>query len=190
MRRSKTFSRAAFLPVAIVILFGTACVPGFLMRAGTPDVVVVSPNANASQVTSPGSDAHFVQVDDYFVMEQPLAGQGFVYSALGKMLTAPAPKTDNKGKFRRLPDNQELWTQYYTKTRIAQAADYVLNKEVFFSNYLDSYGNYRAPESLAEAQNGWWMKARVSDISELHKGFLTVSGGYRVNLNALRVAAQ
>ena len=177
----------AALSAALLLLLCAACMPRFLINAATPDVVVVSPSA--SQVTAPGSDAHFVQVDDYFVLEQALTDQSFVYAALGKMLTAPGINTNNQGRFRRVLDNQEVWTQFYGKTRIARAADYILNQEVYFPNQLDSYGNYRAPESSSEARSGWWMKARVTDISELHKGFLTVSGGYKVNLNALRVAA-
>ena len=182
------FNLLTVIIAALLLVLLSACMPRFLYNAATPDVVVVSPST--SQVTAPGSDAHFVQVDDYFVLEQPLTDQSFVYAALGKMLTAPGTNTNSQGKFRRDLDNQEIWTQYFGKTRIARTADYILNQEVVFPNFMDSYGNYRAPESSTEARTGWWMKARVTDISELHKGFLTVSGGYKVNLNALRVATQ
>lgn len=173
---------------ASLALVAAGCMPRFLINAATPDVVVVSA-PSAQQVTATGGDAHFILVDDYFVMEQALAGQDFVFAALGKMLTAPGPNTNNQARFRRILDNQELWSTHYAKTRLARTADYILNQTVWYPNYQDSFGNYRAPESDTEARSGWWMQARISDISELHKGWLTVTGGYRVNLNALRVTA-
>ena len=173
---------------AALTLFAAGCVPRFFLDSGFPDVAVVAKTPSSSQIPAPGVDAHFVYVDDYFITEEPLTNQSYVYAAVAKMIVAPSPATDNRGKFRRLMDNQEVWTRYYAKTRIATNADFTADKEVFFLNFLDSYGNYRAPESLSETQNSWWFKAKISGTTELHRGFLTVGGTYNVSLTALRVA--
>ncbi|MBW6514163.1 MAG: hypothetical protein K0B87_05345 [Candidatus Syntrophosphaera sp.] len=188
MNKLKLAKLMTVLGLAALTLLAAGCVPRFFLESGIPDVVVVAKTPSSSQIPAPGVDAHFVYVDDYFIMEEPLTDQSYVYAAVAKMVVAPSPATDNRGKFRRLMDNQEVWTRYYAKTRIATRADMIVDKEVFFLNYLDSYGNYRAPESLSETQNSWWFKARVSGTADLHRGFLTIGGGYNVSLNALRVA--
>lgn len=177
----------AVLGSAALMLMVSGCMPNFL-NSGLPDVVVVAKTPSTSQIPAPGVDAHFVYVDDYFIMEELLTDQSYVYASVAKMVIAPSPATNNRGKFRRVMDNQEIWTSYYAKTRIATSSDFVSGKQVFFLNFLDSYGNYRAPENLSETQNSWWYQAKISGISDMHRGFLTVGGGYNVNLNALRVA--
>ena len=175
------------LSLAAASIFLTGCMQRFILNSGIPDVVVVAHTPTSSQIPSPGSDAHFVQVDDYFIMEQELAEQSYVYATIAKMLSA-APVAGEEARFLRAMDSQQITTRYFTKTRKAIESDYQLGKAVFFLNYLDQFGNYRAPETSSEARNGWWMKARITDTSETHKGYLNVSGGYNVNLNALRVA--
>jgi hypothetical protein len=178
---------ACLFGIAILIILTSGCVPGFMLDSGIPDVVVVAQAPATSQVTSPAADAHFVVVNDYFIMEQPLVDQSYVYSAIARMEMAPSPATNDQGKFRRLLDDQAVWTKHYTKTRIARDTDFVEEVEIFFLNVVDDNGIYRAPQSSSECQTGWWYKARVTDISEKHRGFLTVSGGFRVHLNAIRV---
>lgn len=179
------------LAVLIAILAAlpilTGCVPRFL-NSRLPDVVVVDTTPNTSQVTSPGADAHFVMVDDYFIMEGPLEEQAYVYAAIGKMLEAPKGGS-GEARFNRLLDQQEIRTPYYAKTRRATENDYQLGREVFFLNSLDNEGNYRAPENASETQTGWWLKSKITDTSEVYRGLISITGGYKVNLNALRVVA-
>lgn len=185
----KFILKARFIAaISILMILISGCVPRFILDSGIPDVVVVAQSPATSQVTSPAADAHYVVVNDYLIMEQPLVDQTYVYSAIARMEMAPSPATNDRGKFRRLLDDQMVWTEHYAKTRIAKSADLVEENEIFFLNIVDDEGIYRAPQSLSESQSNWWYKARVTDISEKHRGFLTVSGGFRVHLNAIRVA--
>ncbi len=166
----------------------SACVPNSWLNSALPNPAVVAQPATSSQLPDAGTDAHFVRVDEYFVMEQPLSSQPFVFASLGRMQALPSPEHNNQSRFLRLMDSQLVWTSYFSKTRIAKSSDIVLDKEVFFLQLTDNTGNYRAPRSSTETRNGWWMKARITDLSNLDSGYITVSGGSFVNLNALRVA--
>ncbi|MDD4223968.1 MAG: hypothetical protein PHD87_05220 [Candidatus Cloacimonetes bacterium] len=173
---------------AAALLAITACVPNSWLNSALPNPAVVAQPATSSQVPDAGTDAHYVRVDEYFVMEQPLASQPVVFASLGRMQAVPSPDHDNQGRFLRLLDNHQIWTRYYNKTRIAKSSDLVLDKEVFFLQLTDDAGRYRAPRTSAETRGGWWMKARITDLGSIGNGYLQVSGGYNVNLNALRVA--
>ena len=100
----------------------------------------------------------------------------------------PTPDHNNQGRFLRLLDSQQVWTSHFSKTRIAKSSDLVLDKEVFFLQLTDPNGFYRAPQTLAETSGGWWIKARITDLSTKNNGYVKVSGGYNVHLNAIRVA--
>ena len=165
----------------------SGCVPRFL-NSRLPDVVVVTQNPSTSQVPTPGADAHFVMVDDYFVMETALDQQTYIYAAVGKMIEAPKGGS-NEARFNRLLDGQEVRTTYYAKTRRAAENDYIVGRDVYFLNSLDDEGNYRAPSSISETQTGWWLKSKITDTSEVYRGLISITGGYKVNLNALRVTA-
>ncbi len=188
--KSMILKAAYIMCMGILIILTAGCVPGFILDSGLPDVFVVAQAPATSQVTSPAADAHFVVVNDYFIMEQPLVDQTYVYSAIARMEMPPSPATNNRGKFRRLLDNQLVWTEHYSKTRIAKSSDLVEDNQIFFLNVVDGEGVYRAPQSISESQSSWWYQAKVTDTSQKHKGFLTVSGGFRVHLNAIRVTIQ
>ncbi|HOY84904.1 MAG: hypothetical protein LHW45_03250 [Candidatus Cloacimonetes bacterium] len=166
----------------------SACSPNSWLNSALPNPAVVAQPASSSQVPDAGTDAHFVRVDEFLVMEQPLATQPFVYASLGRMQALPTPDHNNQGRFLRLLDSQQIWTSHYSKTRIAKSSDITLDTEVFFLQLTDSAGYYRAPQNLAETSGGWWIKARISDISTKNNGYVKVSGGHNVRLNALRVA--
>ncbi len=173
--------------VSLLILLLSGCAPRFFQNTGLPNVAVVAHTPATSQVPAPGTDAQFVLVDDYLIMEEPLLAQNYTYGTIGKMLTAPTQASDNAGRFLRVMDGTEIWTKYFAKTRIANSSDYILTKEVLFADLTNNLGIYRAPENRTEAKNSWWFKARITDISEINRGYVMVSGGYKVNLSALRV---
>ncbi len=188
MRAYIKFYRSAALVAIAMALALSACVPNSWLNSALPNPAVVAQPATSSQVPEAGTDAHFVRVDEYFVMEQPLAKQPFVFASLGRMQAAPDPDHNNQSRFLRLLDSQQIWTSYYNKTRLARTSDLVLDKEVFFLQLTDAEGHNRAPQTGEETRGGWWMKAKITDISTTAVGYVKVSGGQNVNLNALRVA--
>ncbi len=188
MKKYRYYKSLAALALVLAALVTMACSPNSWLNSALPNPAVVAQPATSSQVPDAGTDAHFVRVDEYFVMEQPLAAQPFVFASLGKMQTLPSADHNNEGRFLRLVDSQQIWTQYFAKTRIAKSGDLVLDKEVFFLQITDPAGNYRPPQSSAETSGAWWMKARITDMSTKNNGYVKVSGGYNVNLNALRVS--
>jgi hypothetical protein len=172
----------------LLLLLATACVPRFLIRSGVPDVVVVANTPTSTQITPTGADAHFVQMDDYFIMEEPLGtGNDWVYATLAKMRQPAGAGTNNQAKFVRARDDAEVWTAYYLKTRTATAADLVLGRQVIAFDAQDGDGIYRSPASGAEARAGYWFTARITDLSELYRNVVGVGDGRRVRQNALRV---
>lgn len=185
---TKTYRQVAVLIALAAALAISACSPNSWLNSALPNPAVVAQPASSSQVPDAGTDAHFVRVDEYFVMEQPLTTQPFVFASLGRMQSLPTPDHNNQGRFLRLLDSQQVWTSHFSKTRIAKSSDLVLDKEVFFLQLTDPNGFYRAPQTLAETSGGWWIKARITDLSTKNNGYVKVSGGYNVHLNAIRVA--
>jgi len=193
MRKSikGTMFTAALAVLALATLLMTGCVPNLVIRPNTPDVVLVAPGTTTTtgpEVPTGGADRHFVQPDDYFIMESALENQEWIYASIAKMITPASDGTKFQGQFLRVLDGNTIWTKYFTKTRIATAEDLALGKEVYVFDNTDANGNYRAPESNSECRNNWWFKARITDLSELYKNLVMVSGGYKVNRDALRVA--
>lgn len=183
----KFYRSAALIAIAAALAL-SACVPNSWLNSALPNPAVVAQPATSSQLPEAGTDAHFVRVDEYFVMEQPLAKQPFVFASLGRIEAAPDPEHNNESRFLRFLDRQQVWTIYFNKTRLARNGDLVLDKEVFFLQLTDAKGNNRAPQTSEETRGGWWMKAKITDISTVADGYVKVSGGQNVNLNALRVA--
>lgn len=174
--------------LALVLMLG-ACMPRILIHSGVPDVVVVADTPTATQITPAGADAHFVQLDDYFIMEEDIGNDNpWVYATIGKLRQAASIETDNQARFLRVMDGADVWTRYYAKTRIATSDDIVLGKAIIAFDYQDENGDYRPPLTNQEARSGYWLKARIVDTSEMYRGVVMVSGGLKVKLNALRVA--
>ncbi len=185
----KTIKRYNALTAMALVIFALAmagCSSNFWQNRFLPSPAVVARPAS-SQVDDAGADAHYIRVDEYFVMEQPLTSQSFVFASLAKMQARPSPEHELQGRFLRLLDNVLIWSSHYTKTRVARESDLVLHREVFFLQLTDDTGKYRAPLTGEETRNGWWIKARITDLSDKNHGFVQASGGYRVHINALRV---
>lgn len=137
-----------------------------------------------------GSDAHYIQPDDYFVDKDAFVGKTWMYVMLAKVVTAPTAATKYEGQFMQVHDGKEIWTKNYWKTRIATRADIKLGAIViiFEGNHRDDA--YRPPATKKEARNEAWFMAKITDISDMYKGHVMVSGGYRVDLENMRVAVK
>ncbi len=133
------------------------------------------------------ADAHHIQDDDYFVSKQPYK-QGWMYVELAKMIVPAKPETKNEAQFMTVREGEELWTKYFFKTRIATVAECKVGTVVicFNDNVKDEV--YHAPEDKDSARSGSWFIAKITDMSDLYKGYLTVSGGYKIDKDNLRVS--
>lgn len=131
-------------------------------------------------------DAHFIQDDDYFVSDAPLK-QGYIWVHLAKMIQPAKPETKNEAQFMKVGSGEELWTKYYWKTRVAQINECKIGSTVIcFNDNIDN-DVYKAPEDKDSARNSLWFMAKITDMSDLYKGFITVSGGYKVDKENVRI---
>lgn len=134
-----------------------------------------------------GEDNHFLQADDYFVQEHPLGDHAWMYVSLAKVVSPPSSSTKGEGEFMKVVDGQNLWTGNYWRTRIAAKSELKLGMHVIAFNDNHHSDAYQAPEKKENARGGAWFYAKITDMSDLYKGYVTVSGNYKVGLNNLRV---
>lgn len=181
-------SRIKFISILTILLIAlTACVPRLKISSILPDVVqVASTTDDPAAPRNVTEDKHFVQTDDFFVSEIPLTDQESIYVNTAKMVTAPKAG-NNQGEFKLSRNDALIWTEHYRKTRIAKKEDLKVGKEVIFFRTVDANGHFRAPQNTTEAHTGDWLLSKIADISSLSQGIVTVSGGYTVNTNNIRV---
>jgi hypothetical protein len=132
-------------------------------------------------------DEHYIQPDDYFISKEPYKTQAWMYVQLAKMKTPATAETKSEAEFMQVGDGSELWTKNYWQTRMATQADLKLGAVVIMLDAQGDGGVYRAPENKDEARTSSWFMAKITDLSDMYKGHLTVSGGYKVDPKALRV---
>lgn len=138
------------------------------------------------QLVADDDDAHFIQSDDYFISTEAFKPQ-YIRVELAKMKTPATPQTKNMAEFLNVMSGEETWTQYYWSTRIATKEEIKLGLLVIVFEVCGDNDVYRAPESKEEARTGPWFMAKVTDVSDMFRGFVTVSGGYKIALTNLRV---
>src|SRR6185369_6375755 len=124
-------------------------------------------------------DEHYIQQDDFFISAEPLGQNSWIHVKLAKMVTPPATKTKQEAEFYQITDGNKLWTKHYWKTRLAGKGDLKLGTVVVaFDNQGDNEV-YIAPESKEASRGGSWFMAKITDVSDLYKSFVTVSGNYK-----------
>lgn len=133
-------------------------------------------------------DDHYINSDHYFITKQKLT-QGWIYVTLATLKTAATPQTKNEAEFITVRDGEEIWTRYYYKTRIAEQKEIKIGLEVIACEIGDGEV-YRMPENKDEALQSGWFMAKVTDVSDLFKGYVTVSGGYKIKLDNMRVVVK
>lgn len=182
--------KLAFLPVLLVsVLLGlilAACAPRIVLDPGIPSIPS-SVTHTVAAVPSGNADVHFIQPDDFFYLEEPWTGPNWEYVKLGKLVTAPTPETKNQAEFMSAGNSSKEWAKWWAKTRIATRADLALGKEVICFNDNTSGDVYFPPDSNQNARNGAWFVARITDMSELFKGYVLVTDGYKISEKNLRV---
>ena len=135
-----------------------------------------------------GDENHYLQPDDYFVSPTPLADQTYIYVYLAKMATPPRAGTKSEAQFMKVVDGNMLWTKHYWTSNLAGSPDLRLGTVVIaFNDRPDRNSVYGVPETKETARGGQWFMAKITDVSDTYKGYLTVSGNYKVDLRNLRV---
>ena len=113
--------------------------------------------------------------DDFFIAQELYNGQNWIRVTLAKQLQAPGAQTKNEGQFMQVPDGKETWAKYYYRTRIATSSDIRMGAIIIALDVAGDEEVYRAPESKEDARTSPWFMAKITDVSDLHKGFVTVS---------------
>ncbi|MGJ4745346.1 hypothetical protein ACQV5M_03210 [Leptospira sp. SA-E8] len=132
-------------------------------------------------------DDHFIQPDDFFVSREEYNDQTYINVYIAKEMTpASATKTKGEGEFMQVTDGKKYWTKNFYMTRIATDKDLKLGVKVIMFD-MGTEDGYRAPESKEEARTGNWFMAKITDTSDLFKGIVTVSGGYKIQKSNIRV---
>jgi hypothetical protein len=131
-------------------------------------------------------DEHYIDDDIVFVSEKPFKGSGWMYVKAAKEVTPPSSKTKNEGQYMIIDNGDEIWTQNHWKTRIASEKELKLGLVIIAFDDSDG-GVYVAPESKDKAINDSWFMAKITDMSDKYRGYVTVSGGYKVSLENIRV---
>ena len=134
-----------------------------------------------------GDDAHFIQSDDYFVSKEDLGGHSYIYVSLAKMVTPPSPGSKHEGEFMKVNDGQNLWTSYIWQSRIASKNELKLGMHFIAFNDNNQKGIYQSPNKKDSARGGSWWYAKITDMSDTYKGYVTASGNYKVGLNNIRI---
>jgi hypothetical protein len=132
-------------------------------------------------------DDHFIQKDDYFFSTSPLGKNSYIYVTLSKMVTEPSDRTKGEAEFFKITDGSNNWSKYYYQTRIIQDGEIRLGAQFIIFEGRRQGGVYVAPETKEEARGGAWFLAKVTDVSDLYRGYITVSGNYKVSPKNLRL---
>ena len=132
-------------------------------------------------------DAHFIQSDDYFIGSEELGGQSYIYISLAKMVTQPSGNTKDEGEFMKVRDGQNIWTNHVWQSRIASSSDLKLGQHIIAFHDNQIKGVYQSPAKKESARGGTWWYAKITDMSDTYKGFVTVSGNYKVGIKSIRI---
>lgn len=136
------------------------------------------------------SDEHYIQPDDYFVAEEELGKKQWIYIYVSKMVTPATKETKNEAKFMRVKDSKEIWSKVYWKSRMAVKADIKIGAVVIGFDGSNEDGVNMPPKEKDEARQWNWFMTKITDTSDVHKGFVTTAGGTKVSLDALRIAVK
>lgn len=156
-------------------------------RQAAPPVYEQAPDSDSGSTTvAGGDDDHYIQSDDYFVQKHDLGKNAWIWVDLAKAVTPPTSSSKGEGEFMKVRDGENYWTRHYWQTRIAKKSELKLGMHVIAFNDHKRGDVYQAPERKDEARGGGWFYAKITDLSDLYKGYVTVSGNYKVGLGNLR----
>ncbi|PJZ71383.1 hypothetical protein CH373_02470 [Leptospira perolatii] len=131
-------------------------------------------------------DAHYIQPDDFFITKEEFKVQPWIHVYIAKQTTPPSAKTKNEGEFLQVVDGKKVWTKFYYSTHKAVESELKIGTVVIMAD-LSAEDGYRPPNDKEEARTCGWFIAKITDVSDLYKGVVTVSGGYKILVDSLRV---
>lgn len=141
-------------------------------------------------LSAPGfaeDDDHYIQDEYYFIATEKFT-QGWIRVQIATMNTPATVETKNEAEFTIISSGEDLWTKFYYKTRILKKEEIKKGVEVISFEASDEDGVYRAPENKDDTMGGSWFMAKITDTTDMYKGYVTLSGGYKVRLDNMRVA--
>jgi len=143
-------------------------------------------------LSAPGfaeDDDQYIQDDHYFIASEKFT-QGYISVSLATMKTPATVETKNEAEFTKINSGEDVWTKFYYKTRILKKEEIKKGLEVIIFEGRNDDGVYCAPENKDEALNNSWFMAKITDLSDMYKGYVTVSGGYKVKIDNMRIAVK
>ena len=105
---------------------------------------------------------------------------------LSSLVTAPSDTTKGEGEYMVLMDGQKIWAKYQYRTRQAIKEDLKVGTIVIVAD-KNNEGLYQIPENRAEVVRIGWFMGTITDLTDLYKNEVSVSGEFRVQPDALRV---
>lgn len=134
-------------------------------------------------------DAHWVQADDYFVARRAYE-KAWITVHLGKMKEPPSEEAKGTALFFLIKDGGEERSAHFYRTRPAVKADLVLGNLLICFDGNQRGKVHGAPRNKDNARPGGWWMARITDLSDLDKGYATLSGSYHCAPDALRAIVE
>lgn len=134
-----------------------------------------------------GRDIHFLYEEDYFISEQALDINPWIRVYPGKMIKPATEETQMQAEFELLPEGGNMLTQYFYKTRIAEKEELMIDDIVICFEASGKNNAYRAPKNEEEARTMPWLMAKITDLTALDKGYVTLSNGMNAELDNIRI---
>jgi len=134
-------------------------------------------------------DAHWVQADDYFMANRAFK-QGWLRVFLAKMKEPPKAGGDGEALFFVIRDGGDERSAHFYRTRPAVKTDLVLGALLICFENNKRHNVYEAPKSKDNARPGAWWIGRITDLSDMDKGYATLAGSYHCAPDALRAIVE
>ncbi|MCE1227544.1 MAG: hypothetical protein LWW87_13850 [Geobacteraceae bacterium] len=141
----------------------------------------------AVQAPSGDMDSHFIRSDEYFATLRPVKGGGASDVMIAKMLQPASDATKGEAQFMDSHKGTEFWTRTYWKTRPATQEDLKLGATVIYWGRYAKDRVYYAPRNEKEARNVAWKLNKITDISDLFKGEVTVADNKKIAVDSIRI---
>lgn len=134
-----------------------------------------------------GEDDQYIQADDYFISDEAFTAQAWIWVSLSKMVTPPTETSKKEAEFMKVTDGNKVWTKYYYKSVIAKKSDLKLGTVIIGFNDNNRDEIYMPPDSKASARGGAWFLGKITDLTDLYKGYVTIAGNYKLSPKNLRI---
>lgn len=140
-----------------------------------------------TQAPSGDMDSQFIRSDEYFTSLKPVKAGGATDVQIAKMTTPPSDASKGEAQFMDSYKGTEFWTRNFWKSRPANQDDLKLGATVIYWGRYAKNHVYFAPRNEKEARNVAWKLSKITDISDLFKGEVTVAGNKKVAIDSIRV---